>query len=385
MSVLKRVSKSTGKVSYLVRVFRCYDPQGKRLEIVETFARHKEAVARHAVLKKQLKEGTWHQFGRVSLAEFFQEWVTKSASIKLKSQTLELYRRVFRLYIEPHIGGLPLIQISPMLIQGLYHTLSQGEKGLSPQTIRNVHTTLRSALKQALRWRYLSHNPCGDVDLPRIKQTEKIRSFTPAQAKQFLDFAKADRQGATLVFALLSGARPGEYAGLLWPDINFEAQTVRFERVLIRPEGGGWHFDVPKTRKSKRTIHLPAELMAILRQHRQDQAEYREGLGSDWKGTEEFVFTDTVGNPLNTKRLSRRSFKKVLKQAGLPGDFRLYDLRHTAATLLLVAGIPAKVVSGRLGHSSVTLTLDVYSHILPELEQSATEGLRGLLYPPDPK
>ncbi len=384
MSLSKRVS-SSGTITWLARVFRDEDPlTGKQTVVAKSFKTQKEAKAWESATRKQVGEGVYQEPVKVTLAEFFAEWLEKGARIRLKVQTVELYERVFRLYINPHIGKLLLQNITPLAIQGAYAQLTAGPKKVSPQTVKNAHTALRSCLKQAVRWRYLTFNPAVDVDLPKkLGQDAKVRSFTPEQAVVFLRACRRTRLGLVLNFALASGARPGEYLALLWSDIDWAAGTVRIEKSIVWPKGGGWHFDSPKTRKSGRTISIPVEVLDELRKHRIRQLEHKQFLGEDWKSKHDLVFTDTTGNAVYERHLTTRTFKVVLKEAGLPTDFRLYDLRHTCATLLLVAGVPAKVVAERLGHASVTQTLDTYSHVLPALEYKATDELRNLLYRDD--
>jgi integrase len=382
MSISKRVAPS-GAVTWLARVFRERDPAtGKQKMVTQSFRTQKEAKAWKAAILKDLNQGTYQEPSKVTLSEFFTEWLNKSAKIRLKVQTVELYERSFRLYIEPHLGKMVLQSLTPLAIQGAYAKLIQGPKAVAPQTVKNAHTALRSCLKQAVRWRQIPFNPTVDVDLPkRLGEQAKIRSFTPDQALAFLHACRHRRLGLVLMFALASGARPGEYLALLWSDIDWAAGTVRIERTIVWPKGGGWHFDTPKTRKSGRTISIPAEVLEELREHRIRQSEHKRFLGKDWKSSHDLVFTDTKGNAVYERHLTTRIFKPVLKDAGLPVDFRLYDLRHSCATLLLVANVPAKVVAERLGHASVTQTLDTYSHVLPALEHKATDELRNLLFP----
>lgn len=332
MSVTKRVAPS-GSVTWLARVFREEDPKtGKQTVIAKSFRTQKEAKAWESATRKSVGEGVYQEPAKVTLAQFFkEEWLEKSARIKLKVNTVELYERVFRLYIEPHIGNLLLQNVTPLAIQGVYAQLRSGPKPISPQTVKNAHTALRSALKQAVRWRYLTFNPAVDVDLPkRLGEEAKVRAFTPEQALAFLTACQGRRLGWVLMFALASGARPGEYLALLWSDIDWSAGTVRIERTIVWPKGGGWHFDTPKTRKSGRTISLPAEVLDELRAHRLRQLEHKQFLGKDWKSPHDLVFTDTTGNAIYERHLTTRTFKPVLKAAGLPNDFRLYDLRHYA-------------------------------------------------------
>lgn len=382
MSITKRVAPS-GSVTWLARVFRERDPDtGKQKMVTQSFRTQKEAKAWKASILKDLAKGTYQEPSSVSLSEFFYEWLNNSAKIRLKVQTVELYERSFRLYIEPHLGKMPLQSITPLAIQGAYAKLIEGPKAVAPQTVKNAHTALRSCLKQAVRWRQIPFNPAVDVDLPKkLGEQAKIRSFTPEQAVAFLEACRKRRLGWVLMFALASGARPGEYLALLWSDIDWAAGTVRIERTIVWPKGGGWHFDTPKTRKSGRTISIPAEVLDELREHRIRQLEHKQFLGKDWKSQHDLVFTDTKGNAIYERHLTTRTFKLALKDAGLPMDFRLYDLRHSCATLLLVANVPAKVVAERLGHASVTQTLDTYSHVLPALEHKATDELRNLLFP----
>lgn len=382
MSVIKRVAPS-GSVTWLARVFREFDTDNDRQKVIaKSFRTQKEAKAWEASITKSVGEGTYQEPTKITLSEFFYQWLNDSAKIKLKVQTVELYERSFRLYVQPHIGKRLLQSITPLDIQGVYAKLIVGPKAVAPQTVKNAHTALRSCLKQAVRWRQIPFNPAVDVDLPKkMGEQAKIRSFTPEQAQAFLASCRRLHQGVVLMFALVSGARPGEYLALLWSDIDWTAGTVRIERTLVWPKGGGWHFDTPKTRKSGRTISLPVEVLDELRQHRIRQLELKEFLGDDWRSKHDLVFTDTKGNAVYERHLGTRNFKAVLKHAGLPMDFRLYDLRHGCATLLLVANVPAKIVAERMGHASVTQTLDTYSHVLPALEHRATDELRNILFP----
>jgi integrase len=351
MSITKRVSKS-GKVSYRVKVHQGYDDNkgGGRRTVTKTCATKKEALAVEAQIKTQVEQGTWTEPNKLTVAQFLEEWLEKSVKVKLKRQTWELYRNIVRIYIVPTLGATLLARLTPLALEGLYSQLAQGENARAPQTIKNVHTVIRGALKQAVRWRYLAHSPAVDVDSPRVDNDKKIRAMDPDQAQQFLRVAANDRWGIVLTFALISGARPGEYLALLWEDLNWKEGTVRIERTLVRPKGGGWIFDTPKTKKSFRTVHLTPELLELLRQHRVRQREARLVLGASWQAQENFIFTNDSGGPIDEKHLHKRSFRRILAQAGLPLDFRLYDLRHTCSTLLMLAGEQPKVVSERLGH-----------------------------------
>jgi integrase len=172
--------------------------------------------------------------------------------------------------------------------------------------------------------------------------------------------------------------RPEEYLGLKWSDLDLEKGTATVRRSLVWLKGGGWKFGERKTSRSRRTISFPLQRSAALLNHRRTQNEARLIAGPHFENNE-LVFTALDGKPHNTRNLTQRHFQPILKRAGLP-RIRLYDLRHSCATLLLAAGEHAKVVSERLGHASITLTLDTYSLVLPTMQQSATERLKKMLY-----
>jgi integrase len=182
-----------------------------------------------------------------------------------------------------------------------------------------------------------------------------------------------------LSFALATGMRPEEYLALKWSDLDLHAGNATVRRTLVWRKGGGWYFGEPKTSRSRRTIPLPMSLVGALTDHRRKQGECRLKKGSDYQNNE-LVFATGEGTPILLRNLVRRHFRPVLTNAKLTQSLRLYDLRHSCATLLLSAGENPKVVSERLGHASIVLTLDTYSHVLPSMQQAATEKLERILY-----
>jgi integrase len=221
-------------------------------------------------------------------------------------------------------------------------------------------------------------NPASLVELP--KQTHKeMQALSPEQAALFLNAAKVDRWGIVFKIALITGMRPEEYLGLQWKDIDFEQGRVIVQRTLVwRRKGGGWYFGEPKTSRSRRSIPIPHSLAYELREHKRHQAEERLKAGPRYQ-IHDLVFATPDGGPLMPQNLYRRHFKPILKLAGLPESLRMYDLRHSCATLLLAVQENPKVVSERLGHATVTLTLDTYSHVLPSMQRAATDKLERLL------
>jgi integrase len=263
-------------------------------------------------------------------------------------------------------------------VQAFYSSLTG--KGLSARTVRFTHSVLSSAFKQAVQWRMLTTNPCSAVELPR-KAAKEMLSLTPAEAARFLAEAVSDRWGALFTLALITGLRPSEYLGLKWSDVDLERGQVSVQRSLIWRsfKRGDWYFGEPKTPRSKRRIPLPMSVISALKEHRRQQMQERLQAGAEYQNLD-LVFATTEGQPLIRLNIVQKHFKPILKRAKLPETLRLYDLRHTCATLLLAANENPKVVSERLGHSSITLTMDIYSHVLPDMQQGASEKLECLLF-----
>ena len=198
-----------------------------------------------------------------------------------------------------------------------------------------------------------------------------MHAFTPDEAKRFLGAARGTRHGVLFTLALDSGMRPSEYLALKWSDVDFKRGTVTVQRSVTFTRGG-WSFTETKTPRSRRTVPLTSATLDGLRFHKARQAEERLRLGEHWHD-HGLVFTDCTGEPIDRHNLNHRHFKPLLSTADLGGHFRLYDLRHACATLLLQKGINPKVVSGRLGHASIVQTLDTYSHVLPDMQQAAVD------------
>lgn len=238
---------------------------------------------------------------------------------------------------------------------------------------------LASALKQAVKWQILHHNPASMIDLPK-SQRKEISVLSVEDCAAFLKAAKGDKWEVVFSIAISTGMRPEEYLGLQWKDINLNDGTVTIQRVLVwNRKGGGWVLEEPKTAKSRRSIPLSASVVQELAIHRKKQLEERLKLGPAYQNFD-FVFATEIGTPIQTSNLTRRHFKRILKKAGLPSLIRLCDLRHTCATLLLLSNTSPKVVAERLGHSTVVLTLDTYSHVLPTMQRDATEVLEAMLF-----
>ncbi|MDX6269901.1 MAG: integrase [Acidobacteriota bacterium] len=367
-----------GDKVWMVRIFMGRDANGKRHYLNKTIRGSKrDADAYLSKTETSISAGTFVEPSPLTTRDYLSKWLQTAARPRVAERTFNSYSELITRYVTEDLGRRKLSDLRPLHIQKLYADMQ--ERGLSARTVRYFHAVLTSALKQAVRWDMLARNPAEAVDLPKQVRKE-MQALSPIEAGRFIKAAAEDKWGIIFVFALATGMRPEEYLGLQWKDVDLEQGVVTVRRALIwRTTGGGWHFGEPKTARSRRSIPLPASTLRSLVDHRRKQAEERLKVGADYQ-QHDLVFATSEGCPLMPRNLKRRHFRPILKTAELPEDFRLYDLRHSCATLLLAAGENPKVVSERLGHASITLTLDVYSHVLPTMQQGASEKLEKMLF-----
>ena len=386
--------KERGKDTYLVRVFLGRDAQGKRRYLNKTIkGKKKDAEAYLSKTLTSINASTFVEPTSMTLDEYLDKWLETAARPRLRQRTYEYYVEILKRYVRSALGNKKLSDLRPLDIQALYThmtapKLNKGARpqqgityglGLSARTVRYCHIVLSSALKQAVKWLMLSQNPASLVGLPKAARKE-MQALSPQEASSFLKAAAADRWSALFALALASGMRPAEHLALQWKDVDFKNGILIVQRAIAwHRKGGGFNFTPPKTAQSRRSIPLPASVVLALAAHKRQQAEERLKAGAAYQ-TYDLVFAAYEGTPLMIRNLVRRHFKPTLTRAKLPASIRLYDLRHRCATLLLSAGENPKVVSERLGHASVTLTLDVYSHVLPTMQEAASEKLEAMLF-----
>jgi integrase len=364
-----------GARTWLVRVSRGRDTTGKRRYLNKTIYGTKKDAQDY--LNKKLTEKSTGMLiapTRLTLDQFLDRWLD-TARTRLRERTFEHYKEMLDRYVRKPLGSHLLGNVHVLDIQRLYAAMQA--KGLSARTVRYLHAVLSSAFKQGLKWGMLTTNPASLIELPKQERRE-MQALSPEQARIFQAEAVSYKHGIVFIFALVTGMRPEEYLALKWSDVDLEKGTATVRRTLVWLKGGGWKFGEPKTSRSRRTVSFPPQISQGLMNHRRDQIEARLKAGSDFENND-LIFTASDGKPHNLRNLTQRHFQPILRRAGLP-RIRLYDLRHSCATLLLAAGEHAKVVSERLGHASITLTLDTYSHVLPTMQQAATEKLQKLLY-----
>ncbi len=366
-----------GERKWLVRWYVSTDANGKRKYSAKTVHGKKRDAQKflNSMLRSQ-DLGEYVEPAKITLDEFLDRWLETAAKPKVATRTYEDYRYILERYVRPVLGIRRLDSLRPLDAQKLIGELE--ERGLSPRTVRIAHGIFKSALAQAVRWQMLARNPAADVDLPKGRKTE-MRALSCDEVARFRKAAKGSRRAVLFDFALATGMRPSEYLALAWRDVDLDAGTATVRRAIARVRGG-WELKDTKTRSSRRTIPLPGSLIAALREHRRDQAERILRIGPAYARDLDLVFANEVGQPLDRIGLSRLQFKPILQSAGLLREIRLYDLRHTCCSLALQAGIPVRVVSERLGHASAAMTLDVYAHVLPGMQEEATAKLEAVLF-----
>lgn len=367
-----------GESKWLVRIFLGRDDlSGKRKYHNATIHGTKKDAERYKTgVLREVHMGIFAEPSRMTINEYLDKWLEAAAKPRVSERTFNDYTDMLRRYVRESLGGKRLDGLKPLDIQKLYGEMQ--ERGLSPRIVRYTHAILSSALKQSVKWGMLSRNPAELAELPKMVRRE-MQSLTANEVGKLFSALDGDRHAVIFAFATVTGMRPEEYLALQWKDVDLSKGTVTVQRALIWRKGGGWYFSEPKTSRSRRTIPLPTSTVRQLAEHKRRQSEWRLKIGAEYQNND-LVFTTELGTPINLQNLSQRHFKQALKKAGLPNSIRLYDLRHTCATLLLQAGENPKVVSERLGHAGITLTLDVYSHVLPDMQKAAAEKLENMLF-----
>ncbi len=306
---------------------------------------------------------------KASLGSYLEAWLDHARG-RVRPKTWQGYEALVRLYARPALGELPLAELRPLHLQHLYAgLLSDPGRPLSGGTVLNLHLVLTQALSQAVRWGYLASNPAAGAQPPRPRRAEAAQ-IDAALSERILAAARGTRFECPAAIAISTGMRRGEILGLRWSDLDPDFSLAHVRRSL-QPTRRGLVFEQPKTKRSRRAVMLPAFLRPHLERQREDQQHRRSKLGAAWCETD-LVIDRGDGAPLHPDTLSSR-WGVFLSRAGLP-HVRFHDLRHAHATLMLQQGVHPKVVSERLGHASVGITLDTYSHVLPAMQAEATRA-----------
>jgi integrase len=348
-----------------------FGPDGKRRYVSAKTKGEAERALRRVMTDAE--RGLVFESGTITVEEYLNRWLTDSVQGTVRATTFERYEQITRKHIVPEIGRVKLKALTPAHVRGLYREKLEG--GLSPRTVQYVHVTLHKALKQAVRDGLIPRNATEAVKPPQVRR-EEIRPLTPEQVKVLFEAARGDRLEALYVLAVTTGLRQGELLGLKWDDVDMQAETLQVRRTLTRAKGGPV-LSAPKTKGSRRTVKLSQTALEALRRHLARQLEEIDRVGSLWRENG-LIFASEIGEPLSRQYVTAHRFKPLLKRAGLP-EIRFHDLRHTCATLLLSKNVNPKIVSEMLGHATIAITLDTYSHVLPTMQESAAKAMEDAL------
>ena len=365
-------------------------PDGRRRR--QSLGGHPTRKAAEQALREELArrdQGITVAPGRTTLSAFAARWLDHVRMTRDEGTAVE-YGRYLHNHVLPVLGGLQLRDLQPLHLSDLYARLLQGGRldgrpgGLSARTVRNVHKTLHRMLHQAVRWRLLAVNPAADLELPPVVEPQMV-TLDHGQARQLLEVAAGPGRAGwwppLLLLAVATGARRGELLALRWADLDLEAGTVRIGRSLRRGQAG-LRYKPPKTAAGTRTVGLGPQAVAALRRLRVEQAERRLVYGAAYRTDEDLVVSKADGAPLNPEHVSGE-FRRLAARAGLPPEVHLHTLRHSAASFLAAAGVPASDIAAQLGHADGgALALRVYVHPLAENKRRAAVHLDQVLDAP---
>ena len=346
--------------------------EGKRQRKIVYGATRSAVRDQMVELQRQLHDGTMPN-GRQRIGPFLEEWLTiVLPSTKLRPSTIANYALVVRKHLIPGLGHLWLDKLRPEQVQKF---LNEKALVLGPRSVQNLRTLLGASLQHAQKWGYVSRNVARLTNPPRLERKEVV-PLSQEAARRLLSTARTDRLYALYAVALAVGLRKGEVTALRWQDVNFEVGSLRVTGTLKRMTGLGLIRDEPKTSRSRRTVPLPEVCLEALREHHDRQSHEQLAQGDRWHDLD-YVFTTSTGAPLDPRNLTRW-FTDLCKRAELPPT-RFHDLRHTCASLLLAQGVQPRVVMETLGHSGISITMDLYTHVMPEQQRQAADQMQSVL------
>jgi integrase len=340
-------------------------------------AKRADVVSKVRALEQKRDAGVIEASGQpITVESWLIHWQDTIAERKVRPSTLTRYKQLIKHQIIPGVGHHRLDRLQPEHVEAMYtELLNRNENPLQPATVLQCHRVLSRALKVAMQRGRVARNVCSLVDAPSVER-EEVQPLSQDDARKVLAVATG-RNSARWSVALALGLRQGEALGLQWDAVDLESATMRIRQALQRRPGVGLVMVQPKSRAGRRTISIPARLVKDLKVHRADQNAERLAAGSEWR-EHDLVFCQPNGSPIDPT-VDHRAGRSLLVNAGVR-QVRLHDARHTAASLLLQQGVPARVVMEILGHSQVGLTLGTYSHVAVEVAQEAAQRMNNALW-----
>lgn len=349
-------------------------PNGKRKNVYG--ATRRAVQEKVAQLRREIEAGMHGTTGgEQTLRQFAQDWLALHAS-QLRSKSYSGYETIIRRHFDT-LGDITINHLKATDIQTHYR---RKLATLKPTTVHHIHACLHVVLDSAVRLGLIPRNYADYVDAPALK-AEEMHPLNERQARDMLSVVQDHPYEAIYVLALATGMREGELLGLRWEDIDLPRGRVRVAMTLHRGKGV-FTLEPPKSRASLRTLPLPEYAADALRRRRMQQESDQEAMGAAWMDTLHLAFTTGAGAPVRFDTLIRQ-FRKLIATTDIPTTTRIHDLRHTFATLLLERGVPIRVVSELLGHSSIGITLSIYGHVTPKMREGAFEEISDILRLPE--
>lgn len=418
------------KNSYQITVSNGRDIYGKQILETATFIpdpektdrQNQKALERFAMdFEDRIKSGKYLSGEKMTYKEYIDLWIKDYAEKQMEQTSIERCKSSLEKIIIPAIGHLKLTAIQPLHIQKLYDNLLETgyivngkRKPYNANTIKRMHQIISSSLNTAVYWQLIESNPCKRVKPPKVERKADVKHFTLEQAQAFLDFldepykvyygGRQKKDGSPsyqhediktvplqykvfFYMALFGGFRRGELIALTWDDVDFETNTISITKSSARTKDG-IITKAPKTFSSIRDVSLPAECMELIRRYQKEQEKYKKSVGDYWAG-DNYIFIQDNGKQLDIST-PNHVFKKIINRYNADDEHKeklplitLHGLRHTSATLLIAQNIDVRTVSGRLGHSECSTTMDIYAHALKKQDEIASESLGSLFKRPD--
>ena len=341
----------------------------------------KEVQDKLKVALREQQQGTLVTAPQQKLEDFLNTWLEDTQKHGIRPRAYEKYESVVRLHINPVLGRHFLHKLTPQHIQAFFK--KKLDEGLAPKSIEVFRTVLHKALDAAVSWGLIARNVCDVVSAPRVEEYEPVM-LTVEQVRSLQKAMQGHRLEALYILALATAMRRGEIMALKWQDIDFKKSVLYVRRILTRvptvlkqkEQKGAFIEAETKTRRSRRNIVIAPFALKALEQHRERQMDARAKAGPLWQDYD-YVCCTSVGTHIHPTKDILDPLKKFALQAGIP-PLRFHDLRHATATLLLSEGIHPKIVQEILGHSQISMTMDIYSHVLPNMQQDAMDKLNDL-------
>jgi len=367
--------------SWMGQVSIGYDPLTGKPKRKSFYGQTRQEV--NAKITKALQEvqnGVYIEPTTITLGGWLDKWLTTYKKGQIKPITYEGYEKLIRVHIQPSLGKIPMAKLQANILQSFYnekleHGRADGKGALSTRMVRYFHAIIRQALAQAVKEGILNRN-VADATSPPVIKNKQMQPLSEDELLSFLEAAKNERLFAAYLLAATTGLRRGELLGLCWDCVDLEGGAIAVKRQLIPLKCGVVLQEDTKSKSGRRNIALTDDAIRELKAHKRRQAQEKLAMGEAYQNLN-LCFCKEDGTYLRPENFVK-GFQKRLTEAGLP-EVRLHDLRHGHATLLLQRGIPAKMVQERLGHSSITITLDLYSHVTPEMAKAAAASLNGLM------